>query len=75
VRVACSQVEVSVTGQSLVQRSSTECGVSEWDLKTSMMMGPSPTRAVGPKKKNISEKLTMFFVTDVFKRNMWNAIL
>ena len=72
--VACSQVEVSVTRQSLVHRSSTECGVSEWDLKISMMMGPGPTRAVGPKKK-INEKLTMFFVTDIFQRSTWNAVL
>ena len=72
--VACSQVEVSVTGQSLVQRSLTQCGVSEWDLKISMM-GPGPTRVVGPRKKKHNEKLTMFFVTDIFKRNMWNAIL
>ena len=52
--VACSQVEVSVTGQSLVQRSPTGCGVSEWDLKTSLMMSPGPTRAVGTRKKKTS---------------------
>jgi hypothetical protein len=76
VSVACSEVEVSVMGQSLIQRSPTKCGVSEWDLKTSMMMRPGPTRAGGPRKeKNINENLTMFFVTDIFKRNMWNAIL
>ena len=38
-------------GQSLVQRSPTKCGVSEWDLVTSVMMRPGPTRAVGPRKK------------------------
>jgi hypothetical protein len=33
VNVVCCQVEVSVTGRSLVQRSPTECGVSECDRK------------------------------------------
>jgi hypothetical protein len=32
VGVVCYQVEVSATGRSLVQRSPTECGVSESDL-------------------------------------------
>jgi hypothetical protein len=35
VSVVCSQVEVSATGRSLVQRSPTECGVSESDRGTS----------------------------------------
>ena len=43
-RVMCCQVEVSVTGRSLVQRSPTECGVSECDLKTSTVRRPRPTR-------------------------------
>jgi hypothetical protein len=30
VSVVCCQVEVSATGRSLVQRGSTECGVSNW---------------------------------------------
>ena len=38
--VVCFQVDVSVTGQSLVQRSPTECGVSECDLQNSMMIRP-----------------------------------
>jgi hypothetical protein len=33
--VVCCQVEVSVTGWSLVQRSPTECGVSECDREAS----------------------------------------
>jgi hypothetical protein len=33
--VVCSQVEVSATGWSLVQRSPTECGVSECDREAS----------------------------------------
>jgi hypothetical protein len=42
------QVEVSATGRSLVQRSPTECGVSQFDLKTSTMRRPRPTRTVEP---------------------------
>jgi len=34
VSVVYIQVEVSATGRSLVQRSPTECGVSEYDLET-----------------------------------------
>jgi hypothetical protein len=52
VSVVCCQVEVSATGRSLVQRSPTECGVSERDLETSIRKGPSPTRAVEPWKKS-----------------------
>ena len=36
----CSQVEVSATGKSLVQRSPTECGVFECDLETSTVRWP-----------------------------------
>ena len=32
--VVCCQVEVTATGLSLVQRSPTECGVSEYDRKS-----------------------------------------
>jgi hypothetical protein len=35
VSVVCCQVQGSATGRSLVQRSPTECGVSECDLETS----------------------------------------
>jgi hypothetical protein len=35
VSVVCCQVEVSATGWSLVQRSPTECGVSEYDSEAS----------------------------------------
>jgi len=42
------QVEVSATGRSLVQRSPTECGVSERDIETSTRRRPRPTLAVKP---------------------------
>jgi hypothetical protein len=41
--VVCCQVEVSATGRSLVQRSITECGVSECDREDSTVR-PRPTR-------------------------------
>ena len=44
VSVACSQVEVSASGWSLVQRSPTEYGVSECDRESSIMKRPWPTR-------------------------------
>jgi hypothetical protein len=40
VSIACCQVEVFVTGQSLVQRSPTESGVSECDLETLTVRRP-----------------------------------
>ena len=49
--VVCGQVEVSATGRSLVQRSRTECGVSECDRETSIMGRPYPIGAVAPQKK------------------------
>jgi hypothetical protein len=42
VSVVCCQVEISATGRSLVQRSSTECGVSEYHSRTSTMGGLGP---------------------------------
>jgi hypothetical protein len=39
----CCQVEVSASGWSLVQRSPTECGMSECDRETSIMMRPWST--------------------------------
>jgi hypothetical protein len=49
--VVCCQVEVSASEWSLIQRSRTECGVSEYDREVSMRR-PWPTRAVQPWEKN-----------------------
>ena len=49
--VVCCQVDVSATGRSLIQRSPTECGVSECDRGASIMRRLKPTRAVAPCKK------------------------
>jgi hypothetical protein len=43
-RVVCCQVEVSATGRSLVQRSPTECGVSESDHESWIIRRPWATR-------------------------------
>ena len=43
VSVVCCQVEFSASGRSLVQRSPTECGVSERDHGSSIMRRPWPT--------------------------------
>ena len=48
VSIVCCQVQVSATGRSLVQRSPTECGVSECDLEISTIRRPRPTKAVKP---------------------------
>jgi hypothetical protein len=48
VSVECCEVEVSASGWSLVQRSPTECGVSECDHESSIMRRPLPTGAVVP---------------------------
>ena len=44
VSVVCCQVEISASGWSLVQRSPTECGVSECNHESSTMRRPSATK-------------------------------
>jgi hypothetical protein len=51
VSVVRCQVEVSVSGRSLVQSSPTECGVSECDRGASIMRRPWPTRGCCAIKK------------------------
>jgi len=46
--VVCCQVEISVSGWSLDQRSPTECVVSEYDRGALIMRRPWPTGAVAP---------------------------
>ena len=53
--VVCCQVEVSASGRSLVQRSPTECGVSEYDRKASIMGGSGPLGAVVPLENLFSD--------------------
>ena len=48
VTVFCFHVGVPATGGSLIKRSPSECGVSEYDLVTSTTRRPRYTRAVEP---------------------------
>ena len=51
----CCQVEVSASGWSLVQRSRTECSVSDCDHGTSKMRGPCPTAGLSShENKNLT---------------------
>jgi len=50
VNAVCGQVEVSATGQSLVEGSPAEYGLSECHLETSRMRRLRLTRTVGPLK-------------------------
>jgi hypothetical protein len=54
VSAVCCQVEVSASGRSLIQRSPTECDVSECDREASIMRRPWPTggRYAKVKKEN-----------------------
>ena len=52
------QVQVSEKGRSLVQRSPTECGVSECGLDTSTTRKPRPTRAAEQLKKSLFSNTT-----------------
>ena len=57
--VVLCQVEVSASGWSLIQRSPTECGVSECDREASIMRRPCPTRgwcAMGGKNRNCATR-------------------
>jgi hypothetical protein len=49
--VICCQLEVSVTDQSLSERSPIECGVSECDLETSIMRRPRPNGGLSSRKR------------------------
>ena len=63
VSVVCCQVEVAVTGRSIVQRSPTKCGVSEFDRETSQRR-PRPTGAVEPRRKKHLLDTTRCSTTD-----------
>jgi hypothetical protein len=53
VNSVCCQIEISASGRSLLQRSPTQCGVSECDREASIMRGPWPTRNCCSMKKKI----------------------
>jgi hypothetical protein len=80
------QVEVSVTGWSLVQRSPTECGVSECNHEASIMRRPWPTGGCcAMDKKNrvpnfcitaLKQKTkSLFFLCYTFNHFSWDTTL
>ena len=50
--VVCCQVEVCASGWSLIQRSPTDCSVSEYDREPRQWRDPDPLGAVAPREKN-----------------------
>jgi hypothetical protein len=58
VNVVCCQVEVFATSWSLVQRSPTECGVSECDRGASIMRRPWHARGCCAMKRKVKVKLS-----------------
>ena len=64
VSVVCCQVEVSVSGRSLVQRSPTECGLSECDREASMIRRSWPTRSCCALEKCRKEKSIINYVQE-----------
>jgi hypothetical protein len=57
VRFVFCQIEVSATGRSLIQRSPTECGVSECDQEASITKRPWPTMLLRHGKNKIFSKI------------------
>jgi hypothetical protein len=69
----CCQLEVSSSGRSLVQRSPTQCGVSECDLETSWMRRPWPTGGLlRHEKTNLINIIRMQFLAG--KNNSRSAV-
>jgi hypothetical protein len=56
VSVVCSEVAVSASGWSLVQRSPTKCGVSECDREALIMRRPRSTRGLSRNGKKYSRQ-------------------
>jgi hypothetical protein len=72
VSVVCCQVQVSATGRSLVQRSPTECGVSECDRESSIMSRPWPNGLLGHGEKKYYWNLLMWLYMQTV---LWICIL
>jgi hypothetical protein len=78
VSVVCCQVEVSATGWSLVQRSPTECGMSNvCDREASKKRGgPGPYGAVEPytKRNVVTRKLNGPLVNEIHPEEVQYAL-
>jgi hypothetical protein len=70
VSVVCCQVQVSASGRSPVQRSPTECGVSECNREASIMRWPWPTRGCCA----MGEKNVLSTLVDFLKLSQWTFI-
>jgi hypothetical protein len=57
----CLQVDVSASGQLLIQRSNADCGVSVCDRESWIMGKPWPTGAVEPWKEKLIFELYQFW--------------
>jgi len=74
VSVVSCQVEVSATKWSLVQRSPTDCGVSECALETSWMSRPRPIGDSHTKNKPTNKKISnydMTFFSHSYRAAFW----
>jgi hypothetical protein len=65
VSVMCCQVEVSTTGQLLVQRSTTDCGVSESNRAALITRRPWPNRGWNIIEKDIPGIYYVFRASNV----------
>ena len=74
VNVVCCQVEVSASGWSLVQKSPTECDVSECDRETSTMRRLRPTMATKSRRKLYRYRRPQQFNTSDAKMAPWLLI-
>jgi hypothetical protein len=74
VNVACFHVEISALNRSSVQRSPTECGVSECRLEASVVRRPWPIRGCYTMGKNLLSMLE--FQTNIlcFVRHMYTNL-
>jgi len=74
VRVVFCQVDVSARGRSLVQRSRTECCVSECDRGTLTVRWPRPTGAVERLRRWLSRSSTSFSPECEFRSLLYSSL-
>ena len=67
--VVCCQVDVSATDRSLVQRSLTECAVSECDHEASIIRSPGPLGLSGHRRRRRIFIFTAVLFSELFSEN------
>jgi hypothetical protein len=75
VSVVCCQVVVSALGCSRLQKSPTECGVSECDCETSILRRPWPTSGCCTVGENIIFKNDTVITTVILLHLMCNVLV